>query len=145
MTGIAARSTHTGRYALLIFRGGRFLRSIGVIKRRITIGRDRWCDVVLDDAAIPARWGEIVGTGDEESEGAGEPPRRQDGVGEDTGSFALEGLRAPAPPPGAGGGLGMASGTMHGAGPSAPKSAARARTAPMGMPAGALAPIVMPA
>src|SRR5437660_2181574 len=77
MTGVAARSTHTGRYALLIFRGGRFLRSIGVIKRRITIGRDRWCDVVLDDAAIPARWGEIVDKGVEVLvQPVGAPPRR---------------------------------------------------------------------
>src|SRR5688500_15889037 len=53
----------TGRYVLLLFRNGRFVRSLPVVKPRITVGSDRWCDLVLDDPAIPARYATIADRG----------------------------------------------------------------------------------
>src|SRR5947209_1144433 len=77
MASTATRSTHTGRYVVLVFREGRFVKSVGVIKRRIVIGSATWCDVVLDDPSVPARWGEIVDKGLEVLlQPDGGPPRR---------------------------------------------------------------------
>ncbi len=49
-----------GRYALLVFRDGRFLRSLGAVKHRISVGSGSWCDIVLEAEGIPLHWGTIT-------------------------------------------------------------------------------------
>jgi hypothetical protein len=52
-----------GRWIILVIRDGRLVRSIGVIKRRLTVGSNRWCDVHLDDPSVPRIWGRISDKG----------------------------------------------------------------------------------
>src|SRR5205085_736566 len=64
--GMATRTlpaTVTGRYAILIFRDGMFLRSIGVVKHRVSVGSDIWSDIVLDDPELSERIGTISDKG----------------------------------------------------------------------------------
>jgi len=60
MPTTALPRTAKGRFTILVFRDGRFLRSISVIKRRLTIGSGISCDITLDDADLPTIWGTIV-------------------------------------------------------------------------------------
>jgi hypothetical protein len=48
----------------LVFRGYTIDRKLSVVAARTTFGRDKGCDVVLDDDSIIPRWGAILRRGD---------------------------------------------------------------------------------
>src|SRR4051812_41802051 len=58
-------STVTGRFAILVFRRGQFLRSVGVVKRKITLGSDTWADIYLEGEDMPGQIATISDRGED--------------------------------------------------------------------------------